>query len=256
MLTAAVNATIRLFLAPECAACEAALHEPLAGPVCETCWNSVLRLTPPWCARCGDACAVTPEPSPLCARCRDRPPVFDAARSAALYDGAFREIVQAFKYDGRRAIAPPLARLMIAAGGDLLRDADAVVPVPLHPWRTIRRGFNQADDLARELRLPVWRALRRRRLGPSQVHLSAGSRKTNVGAAYALRRMTSRRRLRGSVVVLVDDVMTTGATLEACGRVLLDAGVRSVRALTAGRAVAGRPARPLPRPLASAARRR
>jgi ComF family protein len=140
-------------------------------------------------------------------------------------------------------LAEPLGRMMRMAGADLLDGADAVVPVPLHPWRSVRRGFNQADDLARQLGLPVWRVLRRRRYGPPQASLPAFSRRNNLATAYGLSRTWNLRAhlvgpsLRDRVVVLVDDVMTTGATLNACSRVLLDAGAGSVRALTAARTV-------------------
>ena len=174
------------------------------------------------------------------------------SRSAGVYDGSLRRIVHAFKYDGRRVLAPRLAALMREAGADLLAGADAVIPVPLHPWRALRRGFNQADDLARALGPPVWRVLRRTRHGPPQAALPAARRHANVRAAFALRldKPWSARRLRNRSVVLVDDVMTTGATLEACARVLTAAGVRRVIALTAARAVAGppRPRPPTPRP--------
>jgi ComF family protein len=181
------------------------------------------------------------------------------ARSAGLYDGSLRAIVHAFKYRQCRALARPLAALMARAGADVLDGADAVVPVPLHPARAWRRGFNQADDLARALDLPVWRVLRRARHGPPQATLPAARRHGNVRLAFALARLAAWRadtRLRNRVVVLVDDVMTTGATLDACAEVLLAAGVRSVRALTAARAVAGRPAPPPPPPDRAPPRRR
>jgi ComF family protein len=168
------------------------------------------------------------------------------ARSAGRYDGSLRLIIHAFKYEGRRALAAPLAALMREAGSDLLAAADAVVPVPLHPWRGLTRGFNQADDLARHLGLPVWRVLWRRRGGPAQAGLPAARRHANVRAAFGLNRLSlavQRDRLRNRTIVLIDDVMTTGATLEACGRVLADTGVRSVVALTAARAQARAPRR-------------
>jgi ComF family protein len=240
---AVANAIVRTLLAPDCAACGAPLALPLSGPVCSTCWCAVVRLTPPWCRICGDACPPGHAALALCARCEHRLPVFQVARSAALYHGSFREIIHAFKYQGRRALAAPLGRLMRHAARDLLEDVDAIVPVPLHPWRFSRRGFNQADDLASHLGPPVWRVLRRRRHGPPQTGLTAGLRETNVRAAFALSIVRGTRRIQGRVLVLVDDVMTTGATIEACSRVLIQAGARSVRAVTAARAVAGPPAR-------------
>ena len=228
---------------------------------------------PPWCERCGDelrghhleAERVSARPrdsdsaaermgvgphsqliKDICDRCARYPPSFSMARSAAQYEGPLRELIHAFKFNNRRLLAEPLGRMMRFAGADLLYEADAVVPVPLHPWRSFRRGFNQADDLACQLGLPVWRALRRRRAGPPQASLPAADRRRNLDAAFGVspiwlaRRRWSRASPAGRMVVLVDDVMTTGATLDACGAVLLDAGFSEVRALTAARAVAGR----------------
>ena len=247
MLITATNILVRVFLAPACAACEALLARPLDGPVCEGCWQAVARTSPPWCALCGDPLNDWRETDPLCARCRRRPPAFALARSAGRYEGSLRAIVHAFKYDRRRALAAPLGALMRRAGADLLPGVDAVVPVPLHPYRTLSRGFNQADDLAGTLGLPVWRLLRRARHGPPQAGLPAARRHGNVRGAFALRRGVSRSRVRHAAVVLIDDVMTTGATVNACAGVLLDAGVRSVGVLTAARASTPRPvARPWP----------
>ena len=150
-----------------------------------------------------------------------------------------RRIIHAFKYEGRRVLAEPLAEMMREAGASVLADADAVVPVPLSTRRAFTRGFNQADDLARHLGLPVWRLLKRRH-GPPQAGLSAPQRAANARHAYApgwASRLPLAPRIRDSTVVLVDDVMTTGATLEACADVLVRAGAREVRALTAARAV-------------------
>lgn len=253
MLISATNSIVRVLLAPGCVACESVLDRPLDGPVCAACWRNLPRITPPWCVRCGDALPSFTA-GPWCARCEGRSSPIALARSAGRYDGPLRRIIHVFKYEGRRVLAPRLAAAMRETGADLLAGADAVVPVPLHPWRGMRRGFNQADDLARHLGLPVWRVLRRCRHGPPQAGLPAAERLANVRAAYA----SSWRigRLRNRVVVLIDDVMTTGATLEACAEVLMAAGARSVSALTAARAVAARPGPPPPRPPPSRAPRR
>jgi ComF family protein len=148
------------------------------------------------------------------------------------YDGTLREIIHALKYDGRRSTAPRLAALMKQQGADLLAGADSVVPVPLHPARERERGFNQADELARGLGLPVAHLLRRVRSTQPQVDLSADARKSNVRDAFICHGTCP---APPRVIVLVDDVTTTGATLDACARVLKAAGVREVRALTAAR---------------------
>jgi ComF family protein len=159
------------------------------------------------------------------------------SRAIGPYEGRLREIVHALKYDSRRSIAPRLASMMRAAGADALEGADCVVPVPLHPRRQRARGFNQADDLARGLGLPVVALLRRTKATPPQVDLPASERVRNVADAFAC----THGKGPFGVVVLVDDVSTTGATLEACARVLKAAGAREVRALTAARVVTGRP---------------
>lgn len=146
-----------------------------------------------------------------------------------------RSIVHSLKYDGRRSLARPLAALMRRHGGDVLGDAACAVPVPLHRSRRRQRGFNQAADLARHLGLRVVPALRRVRATATQTGLPAAQRHRNVRDAFSATAAT--RELCGAIVVLVDDVCTTGATLEACARELKTAGVAEVRALTAARVV-------------------
>ena len=201
-----------------CAACARVLECPLDGPVCPLCWASVARLTP-------RSFQTT---------------LIDRGRSAGDYEGTLRDIVHAFKYDGRRTLAAPLATYLREAGRDLLPDASCAVPVPLHPWRRLHRGFNQAADLARALPLPVVHALWRRRMTAPQTGLTAGARRRNVRGAFRLSPLVSRRvidsMLVDRTVVLVDDVRTTGATLEACAHVLKDAGAKEVRALTVAQA--------------------
>lgn len=260
MLTAASNALLRALLAPACAACDRPLDVPLAGPVCGPCWRALPVIAPPTCVRCGDSLPAWRAADPLCPRCRRNASPLALARSAGQYDGTLREMIHALKYRRRRMIAPLLAARMREYGRDVLAGADAVVPVPLHPLRLWQRGFNQADDLARGLGLPVWRALRRQRAGPPQASLPAARRHANARGAYTLCRLEQIRprqwrRLQGATIVLVDDVMTTGATLHACARVLQSAGARSVRALTAARAAAARPLQSLPTPRPSPARR-
>jgi len=192
--------------------------------VCRACWVAIRRFPHPLA---GHAAAVGP------------------------YEGRLRDIIHAFKYDKRRTLASPLAALMREAGRDVLRGADAAVPVPLHWLRRRRRGFNQAALLAAGLGIPVCHALGRSRRTRAQAGLHASDRRANVAGAFRLawRYRWPRlqpflgrapRRLDGLVVVLVDDVSTTGATGDACARLLRDAGVREVRLLTVARVAARR----------------
>jgi ComF family protein len=158
------------------------------------------------------------------------------AEAGGDYVGSLRNIVHAFKYDGRRSLAASLGIVMRQNARGVLDDADSVVPVPLHPWRRMRRGFNQASDLAATLGLPVRRLLWRTRATVPQADLTAADRRRNVASAFRLSPLLSSRarmELRGQIVVLVDDVRTTGATLHACAEVLDRAGVQQVRAITA-----------------------
>lgn len=152
------------------------------------------------------------------------------------YGGALRRIIHAFKYEGRRSLALPLGGMLRHAGDGILADASCVVPVPLHPTRRLARGFNQARDLALTLPLPTVGALWRVRATVPQEHLTAAARQRNVRGAFRisplLLRQTRSRLIDGQVVVLVDDVRTTGATLEQCALALKEAGACEVRALT------------------------
>ena len=234
----AADAVLSVVLAPSCAACHELLDHPTAGPVCHRCWQSILPITPPLCSRCADplpSWRSISVPLSLCPRCRRRPSPISCARAIGMYDGSLRAVIHALKYQGRRSLARPLAIMMRARGADVIADADFVVPVPLHPSRRRARGFNQAADLARHLGTPVLPALRRVRATATQTGLPAARRHGNVRAAFALTR--AGQRVAGRRVVLIDDVSTTGATLDACARALKEAGVREVRALTAARVV-------------------
>jgi ComF family protein len=202
-LTLAGDALLAATLAPCCASCQRVLERPLNGAVCPVCWD-------------------------------------DARRAHGHYDGALRNIIHAFKYEGRRSLAAPLGMMLRETSAPALRDAACVVPVPLFVIRRLRRGFNQAEDLSRSLDLPVVRALWRIRPTTSQTGLTAAERRRNVRGAFKLspwlRRDARRRWIEGRIVVLVDDVMTTGATLNACAAVLTEAGAREVRTITVARA--------------------
>ncbi len=234
------DAIVALLLAPTCAACAKGLAEPTGGPVCADCWQSVAIIRPPVCDTCGDPLPSWRAIAPVaqCGRCRGTRGHVRRARAIGGYEGALRSIVHALKYDARRSLAPRLAMLLAQTGSQLLEGADIVVPVPLHRARLRTRGFNQAEDIARRLPIPMIRALKRIRRTPSQTDLPEAERYENVRGAFAVARGIS---VRGAVVVMVDDVSTTGATLDACAKALIDRGAREVRALTLARVVSKRP---------------
>jgi ComF family protein len=235
-----IDPLVALFLAPSCAACDRPLDEPTLGPVCDVCWCAIKVFTPPLCDVCGDplpSWRVDNMESRTCPRCRGLQHAVKCSRAIGEYDGSLRAIIHALKYDRRRSLARPLARLLATHGQAALAGANIAVPVPLHRSRNRARGFNQAAEIARHLPLPTLSILKRTRATVSQTDLPAHERHANVKGAFALRPGTD---VKGLVIVLVDDVSTTGATLEACARALVESGAREVRALTAAR-VASRP---------------
>jgi ComF family protein len=167
--------------------------------------------------------------------------VVDRAQAIGAHEAELRSIVHALKYDGRRSLAQPLGVLMRERCAWALEGADVVVPVPLHFSRRRQRGFNQALDLARAIDLPVVRAIRRARATTSQTDLTADERHRNIRGAFAPSRLPWRASaIEGRIVVLVDDVSTTGATIEECARVVRSMGASEVRAVTAARALPSR----------------
>ena len=220
--------------------CERSLTGFTPAPVCRECLSALLPLeAESFCTRCGLPFEANLPASGghLCGLCRLAPPAFDVARSFGVYEGDLRRLIHLLKYDGMRPLAKALAGKM-APLAPRLGAVELVVPVPLHRSRRWRREFNQAELLAKELsRLIATRVrtkcLRRVRSTPPQAGLSHRQRRENVRGAFAAADAAG---IKGRRVLLVDDVMTTGATLDACARVLKVAGARYVGSLTLARA--------------------
>jgi len=224
-------------LPPLCLKCQAIVAEP--GTLCPQCWQQITFLAPPFCVRCGRPFEFDPGPAACCGACLRTPPVYDCARAVLRYDEASRPLILSFKHGDRLEGTAAFAHWMARAGADLLDKADLLVPVPLHRWRLARRRYNQAALLALALgrRCGIAVApdlLRRRRSTPSQGHLGPEARRQNVAGAFTLAR-NGASGLAGQRVVLIDDVLTTGATVEECARVLRRSGAAEIGILTLAR---------------------
>jgi ComF family protein len=224
-------------LPPRCLSCGEIVDQPDA--LCGRCWGGITFFAPPWCVLCG-----LPFPHPMgedavCGDCARERPIWDQARAALRYDKNSRRLLLGFKHGDRTHSAAAFGRWMQRAGSEILDGADLLVPVPLHWTRLFQRRFNQAALLAQAVHAaggPEVAAdwLARRRRTPTQGHLGPAARERNVRGAFAIR---PRRSVAGKRVVIVDDVMTTGATVEECARVLKRAGALSIGVLTLARAL-------------------
>jgi ComF family protein len=243
-LRGVVAGLLHLAFPTPCHVCRRPLDLSRRSALCGDCWDALERMPPAGCDRCGwpfpAPGAARGADRPLCQRCRETRDAFAVARAALRYrdGGVARAAILLCKHDGRLGVLRHLSTLLAQeAPADLmLRGWDAVVPVPLHWRRRWRRGFNQADILARAVGrrhgLPVERrCLARVRATPPQ-HGDAAARRRNVRGAFAVRRA---ERIAGRRLLLVDDVFTTGATANACAAALLDAGATAVGVLTLAR---------------------
>lgn len=239
----AASALGQLFFPRVCAACDEALDDSDTGIVCGRCWARLPLLRAPQCARCGHP----KQARGSCVGCALLPPFVRASRSLCwVPDDVSSPILSALKYDGWPAVAEAMAERLarLPWPTDVVAERAALVPVPLAETKLRERGFNQAERLAaavgRRWQLPVWAdLLLRTRATPSQTRLTPGERLANVHRAFSLGDDAVPRRsfvLRGQHLILVDDVLTTGATLNACADVLFEAGARTLSYLTFGRA--------------------
>jgi len=176
-----------------------------------------------------------------CAACLRRPPIYDKARSCMVYDEGCRAVILSFKYADRTDMAPVMAAWLQRAGADVIEQADLIAPVPLHWSRLVFRKFNQSAELARHLAQKSHKTyapdiIRRKRRTPSQAGLNGKARAKNVRGAFAVSKKAAAR-IAHKRVLLIDDVMTTGSTINACAGVLLWAGAAGVDVLTLARVV-------------------
>lgn len=220
------NALLDVVFPPRCVVCRRT-----GRWLCAPCAAQFEKILPPLCERCGRP--LTTAPCPYCARA---PMSIDGTRAVAFFEGALRETIHAFKYAHRTELVDPLAALLYDYLLTFPLPVDTIIAVPLHIERERTRGYNQAALLAEALgartRWPVWNAaLARTRATRSQTELDAASRRANVRDAFAAQPC-----VRGARVLLIDDVCTTGATMDACGAALYAQGAHAVWGLAVARA--------------------
>jgi ComF family protein len=246
-LVGAGRLALDALLPPRCLACGGGVDAQ--GALCAACWQNINFLGPPCCSRCGLPFPYDAGAGVECADCIAHPPPFERARAVFAYDDHSRRLILAFKHADRLHGMPAFGRWLARSGADLLAEADLVAPVPLHWTRLFRRRFNQSALLA-QAAVAAWlphgvphgpsapvfapELLVRRRRTRSQGHLSRLQRAENVRGAFALKPGAE---VAGKRVLLVDDVLTTGATIEACARVLKRAGAARIDVLTLARAM-------------------
>jgi ComF family protein len=237
MLQALKSTLIDTIYPPRCLACTAATDT--AHALCPACWADTHFIAGTSCRKCGVPLMGEAGPEDLCEGCQRHPPAWDRGAAAVLYRGAGRRIVLALKHGDRLDMVRPLAGWMARAGRELLQETDLIVPVPLHWRRLLMRRYNQSAELARGLarasgRPVVVDLLTRRRATTPQEGMGRDARAANQADAFAV---TPRRaaQLQGRAVLMIDDVLTSGATLSACAECLRAAGACRVDVLALAR---------------------
>jgi ComF family protein len=235
------KAAISLMYPPVCAACGASTGEPHG--LCARCWSAISFISRPYCERLGTPFAVDLGGRLISPAAMADPPAFDRARAVAAYDDIAREMIHRLKYGDRLELARAMGGLMALSGRELIAEADMIVPVPLHRWRIWTRRFNQAAALAQVIGAAAGKPvaadiLRRVKRTRPQVGLSRNERAENLQGALRVV-PGSGHRLEGRRVLLVDDVLTTGATANAAARALLRGGASAVDLVTFARVIPG-----------------
>jgi ComF family protein len=238
-LRAGVGSAVGLVYPPSCVGCRAATSE--AQGLCARCWAGLSLIERPYCERLGTPFEVDLGPGLISPAAIADPPVFARARAACRFDGTARELVHRLKYGDRTELALMLGRMMAQAGRELIAEADLIVPVPLHRFRLWTRRFNQAAALGAAIARQTSRsfapqALARVKRTKQQVGLTRAQRADNLQGAFKVL-PAMRPLIEGRRILLVDDVLTTGSTVNAASRALLRGGARTVDVLTFARVV-------------------
>ncbi len=233
---------LHTLLPMDCISCKEALFDNAVPYICPPCWKTICILPEPKCPRChipfSSSSTLTHSPQHLCGRCRQRPPAYTKACTPYAYQGVLKDAISQFKYHGKVRLARPLAQLM-ASAWDLPRDLDGIMAVPLHPTRLREREYNQslllAERLSQHLGMPVmWNVLVRTQHTVPQTTLKRSARLKNLRKSFAV---THPDVVSGKKILLVDDVFTTGTTINECAKTLRKAGAEAVYVETLARMV-------------------
>ena len=244
MLTAIKPVTRRILnniFPPQCISCYTPTGETAA--LCSACWDSISFIGSPLCDRCGTPFEIDTPDNTICAGCSYRKPQFDRSRSVFKYDDHSRQIITNFKYRDNTYTSDAFARWMMRSGVDILKNSDILAPVPLHRLKLIKRRYNQSALLVNSIAKMTYiekhnNLLLRVKNTPPQAGLTYKQRFGNMSGAFKLN-SKYKNIIKGKRICLVDDVLTTGATIEACAKILKKSGAAKVHVLTLGCTVKG-----------------
>ncbi|MEW6097008.1 MAG: ComF family protein [bacterium] len=236
------NDLINFIFPAKCRTCNESLSTLEEKYICKECFSKIDFIRPPYCDKCGKVLveSFSEIEKPLCKECQTIKRYFYKARVVGVYEGILRESIHIFKFEKKIGLHKPLGELLVnylkEQQGDLIRQIDFIIPVPLHRKRLKSRGFNQAQLLCcyieRHFNVPLNLDLKRIRFTPPQMNLKREERLQNIKGAFEIKNHNS---IMGKSILLVDDIFTTGATVDECSKVLINAGAKQVFVLTLAR---------------------
>jgi len=218
-----ISLVIDLFLPADCKVCKGPL-EYNESYICNRCLSRIEQIQPPFCNRCGKPCKTT-----FCSECQKKRRYFKRAREYGVFEGVLKEAIHIFKYEKKEGISNALGDLMCRTLDNLSWNVDYIVPVPLHKKKERERGFNQtrllAEFIKRKRNIPLFDGLIKKINTPSQVGLSYEERRKNLVDSFSLR---NKEKIKDKSILLIDDVMTTGTTVDECSKILMEGGAKDV----------------------------
>ncbi len=231
-----LKSIVNLLFPPSCCACNAIVSYESA--LCYKCWSKIRFLSDFYCCKiCGSNTHYLEDNTTICISCESRPPIYKQARSIFLYDDMTSGMITRFKFSDSTGMSPVYARWIMRDCLSILKETDVLIPVPLHFFRLLRRKYNQSAILCNEIQKIYnidinYNSLKRVKNNRPQVGLEYKTRINNVRGVFSIK---NNNKIKNKIITLIDDVMTTGATINACTKELLRAGVKSVNVITLSR---------------------